>query len=127
VDADQADPPFPAVCLDFHAPLGRQGKLVLGDLVSFGKVRVEVVFPGKLAERRDAAFGRQRGADRILDHFLIEERDASGEAGADRAGMGVGFPPEEGGTAAENFAAGQKLGVNLQADDRFIFHEILPS
>ena len=31
----------------FHIPFGTDGRLVLGDLVSFGKIRVEIILAGE--------------------------------------------------------------------------------
>jgi hypothetical protein len=127
MNADEADPLLLAIDLDFHISLRCQGEFVLGDLVSLGKIRVEIVFSGELAVRCNSTVGGQSGAYRILYHFLVEDRETPREAGTHRAGVSVRLCPEEGGTPAKNLALGQKLGMNFKADYRFIFHGPLRS
>jgi hypothetical protein len=127
VNTDEPDPSLLAVHLDLHVPVRGQGEFILGNLVTLGKVRVKVIFPGELAVGGNLAVRGQRGAHRKFNDLLIEDRKTSGEPGANRAGVSIGLGSEESGTTAEDLTSGQKLGVNFQADDRFIFHDRLRS
>jgi hypothetical protein len=122
MNPDEANPLFLAIDLDFHKALRCQREFVLRDLVSLGKVRVEIVFSGELAVRCNPTMGGQSGPYRILNHFPVKDRETPREPGTHRAGVGVRLCSEEGGTPAKNFAPRQKLGMNLKAHYRFIFH-----
>jgi hypothetical protein len=113
--------------MNINIAIRRQGQFILGDLIPLGEVGVEIIFSGKLTVRGNPAASGQGRAQSKLQDLLVENGQASGQARAYRAGEGVGLAPEEGGAGTENFALGQKLSMNLQADDRFIFHKVLRS
>jgi hypothetical protein len=127
MNTDEIDPLDLAINLDFYISARRQREFILGNLVPFGKVRVKIVLPGELAVGCNLTVGGQRGPYRIFDNFLVEDRETSRKAGAYRTGMGVRLSPKESRAPAENLTPGQKLGMNLKAYYRFIFHGTLHS
>jgi len=95
--------------------------VILRDLVALGQVGVKVVFA--VEERQRAQFGvhgmRQQG--RLFHHGLVENRQHTGQTGADRADVGVGWvEPGVGFAGAEDFGGGVELDMSFQPDDNFI-------
>ena len=126
--AADADDLFPLRGQDGDAPVAGQGLLILGDLVAFGQVGVEVVLAGKDADRRDLALQRQRHAQAVLDRLLVEHRQRARHARAHRAdgGVGRGLGGVHQRAGAEHLGLRLKLGVDFQSDDGFVSHGSLP-
>ena len=108
--------------MDFS--IGAKWQIVLGDLVIFGHVRIEVVFAVEFAEFGNGASGEQTGFDRGVDRLFIGDGQDAGIAHADGADVGVGFGTEFIGTGAEHFAGTANLGVYFQTDYSFVFHDL---
>ena len=111
-----------AVQRDVQIAVGGNGQFVLRNLISFGQIRVKVVFASKAALRLDGAVGRQGHFDGVVDHLFVEHRQYAGHAQTDRAGVGVRGGAEFGGATAEDLGSGLELGVNFEPDDRREFH-----
>ena len=98
-----------------------QGQVVLRDLVTLDQVGVRIVLAVELGGVWDLAIQRESSHDGQLDCPAVDDRQDAGHAQADRADVAV----RRGASvlaraAAEHFAHGQQLGVNLKPDDRFI-------
>ncbi len=97
--------------------VGVDGQVVLADLVVLRHVGIEVVLPGEhrpphvAPERPPEAHGQ-------LDHLLVEHRQRSRQAEADRAHVGVGLVAEPVRATAEQLGRRRQLGVDLEPDDR---------
>jgi len=65
--------------------------VVLGNLVTFGQVGIEIVLAVEF--RRAAYFAMQGKAslDSPIDRFAVRHRQGAGVAKADRADLGIGF------------------------------------
>ncbi len=98
----------------------------LADLVTFRKIGIKIVLPGKDAARRDGAVSRKPGLDGEFYYFFIQHRQSPRQSEADRTSLSVGFRAEFCRAATEYFAVGQELNVNFKADDGLVFHEIAP-
>ena len=81
---------------DLHRAVDSERQLILGDLVSFGQVGIEVIFAGKEAEGGDLTVGGQCHSHGELHRLPVEDRERPGHAGADRTRMGVGISAEGG-------------------------------
>ena len=66
------------------------------------------------------AVQREPDPDGRLDGGLVGDRQAAGQAQADRADLGVGLGAEVGRAAAEHLGARAQLDVRLQADHRLV-------
>jgi hypothetical protein len=66
-------------------------EFILGDLVSFGQIRIEIVLPGKAGESINGAIHGQAGSNGILNGLPIQNRQGPGLAGADRTDTAVGW------------------------------------
>ena len=121
---DPGDPDLLLPSVELHLdPAVLGGRLgILGDLVPLGEVGVEIVLPGEEALPVDPAVGRQGHLHHELHDLLVEDGQNPGHPEADGAGVGVGRRPELRGAAAEDLRLREELGMDLQPDDRFIFH-----
>jgi len=65
--------------------------------------------------------------DRKLDDLFVEHRQNSRKAGANRAGVLIRFAAELGRTTAEDLGLCAQLGVDLESNDRLVFHKLTES
>jgi hypothetical protein len=100
--------------LDVEEAAGVDGLVVLGGLEVLGHVRVEVVLPGEAGPWRDLAVEGEPDPDGRLDGLLVDDRQGTRQAEADRADLGVGLGPEAGRAAAEHLRRGVELDVYLE-------------
>jgi hypothetical protein len=68
--------------------------------------------------------GGQAGAHGELDGALVQHRQYAGKAGAYRASVGIGLAAEPGRATAKDLRLGEHLGVDFEAYDGLVFHEI---
>ncbi len=66
--------------------------------------------------------GGEGGFHGKLDRPAVEDRQHPRHPLANHAGLGIGGRAEAGAASAEDLGFGQELGVDLQADDRFVIH-----
>jgi len=78
------------LCLDIDRAALAQGALVLGYLISLGKVRVKIVFPGEDTCPRDTAADGESEPDAVINHLAVQHRQGAGHSHAYRTGAGVG-------------------------------------
>jgi len=97
-------------------------QFVLGDLVTFRQVRIEIVFSGEPARAGYLAVGSQSQAKGELHYLAVKDWKHSGHAKTNGAGEGIRSCTKLGGATAKNLAFGEKLGMNFQADNCFVFH-----
>ena len=90
VDPDEADRASARGRVDLDLPAGREGPVVLGDLVSLGQVRVEVVLPREPRVALDLGPDGAREAQRERHGMAVEDRERAGKPETDRAGGGIG-------------------------------------
>ncbi len=120
MDPDEPDGLPPVARPDLERPPYAERPVVLRDLVSLRKVRVEVVLP-----REDASLGHLR-ADGEPDHrgeidgAGVQRREHAREAEAERADLRVRRRAEAGRAAAEDLGARLELRVDLEPDHRLV-------
>src|ERR1700737_3457431 len=90
--------------------------VVLGDLVVLGLVGIEVVLSVE-GGRPDLAVERGADGHGQLDGPLVDHRERTGQAQADRAHVGIGLVAEHVGAPAEQLGHRLELAVHLQTDD----------
>ena len=71
VDAGDADPFGAGGGLNIQVAVFAQRQVVLGNLVGFRQVGVEVVFPVLFGAAGDGAAGGKAGLDRVFDHLAV--------------------------------------------------------
>ena len=84
VNPMNTDTPGAGFRFNFHPAVPGQRKFILGNLVALGKIGVEVVFPGELAEGGNGAVGGKRHLHGELDHLLVQDGEDPGHAQAHR-------------------------------------------
>jgi len=86
-------PPYPYF-LSFYIqkPVLAQRKVVLGNLVPFGKIWVKVIFPVELGFFRYSAFQSQPGFYYLPDSFLVYNRKGSRMPHANGADIQIRAP-----------------------------------
>ena len=89
MDPGDADPLHPPSLFDVDKPVFAQRMLKLGDLVSLGKVRIEIVLAGKLVPAIDAAVQGKTEHYPQFNHFPVQHGKDPGHSHADRTGKGV--------------------------------------
>ena len=93
----------------------------MGNLVALGKIRIEIVFAGEARMLVDGAVKGESGAHGELDGALVEDGKRAGKAKADGANVGVRRIAETRGAGTKDFGVGEKLDVDFEADNRFVF------
>jgi len=118
VNAPDADGPlFLALAGDRHASPGGEGQIELGDLITLGQVRIKIVLAGKERNRIDPAAGGQGEPGGRRKHLLVQHRQRTRQAHADRADLAVGLRTELDAAAAKDFTPGLQLDMHLKSDD----------
>ena len=104
--------------LEGQRPARGQRQVVLADLVALGQVGIEVVLAVPARHVRDARADRHPGGQHVAHRQPVDDRQRSGHAEADRAGVRVGRRLlEVGRAAAEHLRGRPQLDVDLDADD----------
>lgn len=102
----------------FNFSLIAKGEVVLGNLVGFGEVWVEVVFAVKFGNVVNFAIKSQAQFDTGFDGRLVRYRKGTGETETNRTGMGVRLDLKVSSVAAaEHFGFGFWLDVDFETDD----------
>ncbi len=117
-DADTGGPARGGRVFDHAA--GRQRLLVLGDLITLGEIRVEVVLPREHRRLVDPAPERERRLDRLVHGRAVQNGQRARQAEADWADVRVRRRAELGAAAAEDLRSRLELRVNLEPDDWFV-------
>jgi hypothetical protein len=117
-----ADAPSFAIDLDKNMPVFCNGKLILGYLVPFGEIGIEVVLPGKPAFTSNGAICSQSHTNGVVHHLAVQDRKHPGHPEAHRASVGVGRCPKLGGATAKDLGLCQELGMYLKTNYGFIIH-----
>ena len=113
--------------VDLDPTIAAEGQLVHGDLVSLGQVGVKVVLAGKGRCLCNMAVEGQPDQDRLLHRPAVGDRQRPWKPQANRTDVGVGLSAENAGVAAtEHLGPGQKLGMDLHADDGFVVSHLFP-
>src|SRR4051812_14729266 len=101
-------------------------KIILADLISFGQIRIEVLFAVPFGERRDLAVQTQGGLHPQMEGTFIEYGQGTRQAKANGAGLNVRLIRIECGRAsAKYFRLRLQLNMDFQPNDNFVRHEIL--
>jgi hypothetical protein len=79
-----------SVDVDLDPAVLVERQLELRDLVTLGKIRIEVVLAGEAARMADLAPQRQSDPDRVLERPLVEDGQRAGQPQAHRAHVRVG-------------------------------------
>jgi len=123
MEAGDADALLCTAVIDFDPAVGGQRQFVLGDLVAFGQIRIEIILASEARMLVDGAVQCQRGAHGQFDGAFVQNRKGAGESKAYGTDIRIGRIAEVGRAAAENLGVRQKLDVDLQADDGLVFRE----
>src|SRR5208283_3417741 len=99
---------------NFTLPAER--RVILRDLVIFGHVRVEIVFPVELADRRNFTLQNQTGEGGLLERLEVHCGQCTWESQANRTYMDVWFRTVLDGATTKHFAAGIQLDMHFQPD-----------
>ncbi len=103
VDPLQVDPAAARGKIYFQVSSPGQRLLVLGNLVSLRKVRVEIIFPGKDTFSLHPAVQGQGGPDGIFHGAAVQHRKSTRQPQAARAAVGIRFGSEGCAAAAKYF------------------------
>src|SRR6266851_683275 len=106
----------------------RERAVVLGDLIAFRKVGVEVILPGKDRLVIDVQIQRKSSASCHLYNAPVEDGQRSRQTQAHWTRVGVRLVAKPGRAPAKDFRVGPELRVNLETDHDFIFvsHNSVP-
>src|SRR6267143_46686 len=124
MDALHADLPVIPIDEYLDEAVLSQGPVILRNLVTLGKVRIEVVLSRPLRLQVDLAVQTQRCFHRHRDGYTIQDGQSSGQAKTHRARVDIRGFPELRRTRAEQLGIRQKLAVTLQPDYCFIIRVI---
>ena len=78
----------------------------LADLVTFGKIGIEIVFSGEDRNRGDLRSDGQTELDGFFHSAPVHDRQYARQCQVDRTGLCIGLFTEMGRSAAENFGYG---------------------
>ncbi len=91
VDAANADPSLSIRGLQHQMTLGGERMFILGDLVAFGKVGIEIVLAGEDAHRGDLAPQSKGNPQSIFNCPLINHRQDTRHSRANWANRNIWF------------------------------------
>ena len=94
-------------------------EFVLTDLVTLGKIRIEVILASEYRTRCNGRIHRQPELGRHSNDFGIQYRQHTRVAEVDEAGLRVGICPIRGRGARKYLRVSRKLDMNLKSDDYF--------
>ena len=101
--------------------------VVLRDLIVLGHVGIEVVLAMEY-RRFHRAVQRLTNGHCVLDGLVIEHRQRTGQAEADRAHVGVGLVAESIAAAAEQLGRRSELAMHFETDDSLVcVHRVVVS
>ena len=105
---------------DMEFAMFAQRLIILGDLIVFHQVRIEITFPVELAPVGDRAGTHQPCDDSFPDCFHIGNGERTGITHADGAGHRIRFAAECIRAVTEHFTFCPDLDMDFQSDDGFI-------
>jgi hypothetical protein len=108
---------------DLKIAVFTKGFFILGDLVTLGQVRIEIVLPGKTGAGGDGAVQGQARADAVFKRLLIQNRERPRLARAHGADLAIGRGFVIDGTAAEEFCPRAEFRMYFKTYDRIEFHQ----
>ena len=117
----------PVIQLDFYRSPLHNWKLVLTDLISLGKIRIEVVFACEHRAGRDFGIRRKAEHDRHAQHLSVEYRQHPRESQIDGACLPIRLGADSGWRARKNLAPCRELRVNFKSHYGFPCHRPEPS
>ncbi|MNW53805.1 hypothetical protein D3C74_313820 [compost metagenome] len=97
------------------------GLVILRNLISFRRIRIEIVLTVKLADITDFTIQRHCGFHRIIYRLAVQYRQYSGMSKTHRTSMAIRGSTKFSRAAAENFGLRMQLNVHFQPDHCFIF------
>src|ERR1700691_2192131 len=100
------------------------GSFVLTNLVALRQVWIEVAFAIENRVGRDSTMRREPGSNSQFDDATVQDRQDTRHAHTYRADVLIGSGAELRRASAENFRAGQKMGVDFESDYRFVCFRI---
>ncbi len=108
---------------NINVAIGAERQFILGNLVAFGQVGVEIVFAGKDVVGVDGAVEGLPDHNRVFDGPAVDDRQRPRQPQADRTDVRVRRYPEKfGATAAKHLAGGTQFDMDFHADDRLVCH-----
>ena len=93
---------------------------MLGDLISFRKIRIEIIFACKIIVPGDIAIAGKANPDGKIDRLIIQLRKRSRVRKGNWADMRIRVSPKSRAIATEEFAFSEQLGVDFEANDGFV-------
>ncbi len=98
----------------------------LTDLITFGKVRVKVIFSVEHRAFADLGTHTQAKHNGVTHSLRVEYRQHTGHAQVNGAGLLVGCTTKAVGCPGEDLALGSELQMDLKAHDQFPTHGDTP-
>jgi hypothetical protein len=95
----------------------------LRNLVSLGKVGIEIIFAGETRTLVHGAVQGERGAHGHFDRALVEHGKRAGETEAHRTDIAVWRIAEARRAATEDFGFAEQLDMDFEADNRLVFRQ----
>ena len=120
VDAVQLNIFFSARGPDMYEPAFTDRRRVLGYLVSFGKIRIEIVLTGKIIISLYLAVTGQTHFYGKFNGRPVQFGQRAGKPQGHRAHMRIGVASKGCAVPAEQFCPGKQLGMNFQAYDHLV-------
>ncbi len=105
-----------------HTAIGAKRHVVLRNLIILRHVRIEIILPVELADRRDVASEHEAGEHRHAQRFVIHHRQGAGQPEANRTSVRVRFGAKFNRTRAKHFRARLELNVDFKADGGDVLH-----
>jgi hypothetical protein len=93
---------------------------MLGYLISFRQVGVEIILPGKIPLPADPGITGNAQSQGVFNCLMVEKWQGPGMTQRDRADMGIWIRPEKGFISAEKLALCLQLRMHFQSDHHFI-------
>ncbi len=107
---------------DVEVAVSGERQVRLGKLKSLGQVGIVIHLLVEGAPLLNRAIEAERGQRGLLQGLLAEAGQGARQPQADGTGVPVGFIARAVGAIAEHLGGAVELEMDLQTDDRFVFH-----
>ena len=105
--------------VDDHHALADDRVLVLRDLIALRQIGIEIILAVEDRAQIDLRLEPEAGADRLLDAFLVDDRQHAGHGGVDERDVIVWRAAILRRGAGEELGVARHLRVDFHADDDF--------
>jgi len=120
MDPGDTDPPYPPIQRQFEPTVTAERRIVLGDLIVLGQIRIEVIFPREKGTIGKVTVQGHSHPQGVGHRRRVQAWQRARQAETDGTGQAVGRRAEPGLAAAKDLGDRAELSVHFESDHRFV-------